>query len=310
MPDRSGRLVSTPLFDGDEARKAVPENLRGKFTGYVKDFDKKEMGLFPVRVESALGLIFVNLNGEAPPLTDWLGDLLPAVLEFRPVLETPGALVAASKKTYDCKANWKVLVENYLEYYHLPAVHPALCNVSGVDEHERRQGKGMYMGFATYPLNGDSTAGPTPIDPGRLPPFPGLRGANLQTAWHICIFPNVFFSLYPDHFFRVVLTPHGPNRTIESSTLFTHKSSVDASPEAPKVLEGMFKFWDAVNLEDIQICENVQVGTSSTPYTGGRFSFRFEETIHRFQNMVVDKVLAEEGTRYRIPEGDSDYDVP
>jgi choline monooxygenase len=72
----------------------------------------------------------------------------------------------------------------------------------------------------------------------------------------------------------------------------------------------LFKFWDAVNLEDIQICENVQVGTSSTPYTGGRFSFRFEETIHRFQNMVVDKVLAEEGTRYRIPEGDSDYDVP
>ena len=68
----------------------------------------------------------------------------------------------------------------------------------------------------------------------------------------------------------------------------------------PKVLEGMFHFWDTVNLEDIQICENVQVGTSSTPYTGGRFSFRFEETIHRFQNMVVDKAesLHSERTSY------------
>ena len=36
-------------------------------------------------------------------------------------------------------ANWKILVENYLEYYHLPAVHPELCDVSGVDEHRRSQ---------------------------------------------------------------------------------------------------------------------------------------------------------------------------
>ena len=58
-----------------------------------------------------------------------------------------GGLSVASKKTYDVAANWKLLIENFLEYYHLPAVHPALCNVSGVDEHQRRQGRGMYMCF-------------------------------------------------------------------------------------------------------------------------------------------------------------------
>ena len=58
----------------------------------------------------------------------------------------PG-LRAFARKTYDVAANWKLLMENYLEYYHLPAVHPALCNVSGVDEHQRRQGRGMYMCF-------------------------------------------------------------------------------------------------------------------------------------------------------------------
>ena len=48
---------------------------------------------------------------------------------------------------------WRqALVENYLEYYHLPAVHPALCDVSGVDEHRRNQGTGMYLGFRTDPL--------------------------------------------------------------------------------------------------------------------------------------------------------------
>ena len=64
-----------------------------------------------------------------------------------------------------------MLIENYLEYYHLPAVHPDLCKVSGVDEHRRNQGAGMYMGFATDPL----TKGGTPLDPGRLPPFPTIK---------------------------------------------------------------------------------------------------------------------------------------
>jgi len=46
-------------------------------------------------------------------------------------------------------------------------------------------------------------------------------------------------------------------------------------------------------------------------YQGGRFSFRFEEPIHRFQNMLIDKMTAQEDTRYRIPAGDSGFhDVP
>ena len=110
--------------------------------------------------------------------------------------------------------------------------------------------------------------------------------------------------MYPDHFFRVVLSPHGPERTIESSTLFTHKDAPTASVDAPEVLDGMFRFWDNVNTEDISICEKAQLGTGSLPYTGGRFSFRFEEPLHRFQNMVIDKVLADKPTRYRIPAGD------
>jgi choline monooxygenase len=294
-----GRLMATPSWDGDETGKAVPEKLRKKFTSYVKDFEKKEMGLYPVRVDTSLGLVFVNLNGEAPPLSEWLGDLVPALEQYTPTLN--GAITPAHKKTYDVAANWKLIIENFLEYYHLPAVHPDLCDVSGVDEHMRRQGKGMYMCFVTSPLNGDSTSAPTPLDPGRLPSFPDLRGENLQTAWHICLFPNVFFSLYPDHFFRVVLSPRGPHRTMESSTLCTHKDSPMANAEAPDVLEGMRKFWDNVNLEDIDIVEKTQRGTSALPYKGGRFSFRFEEPLHRFQNMVIDKVLGEESERYRIP---------
>jgi phenylpropionate dioxygenase-like ring-hydroxylating dioxygenase large terminal subunit len=37
------------------------------------------------------------------------------------------------------RANWKLLMENFMEYYHLEPVHPQLCAVSGVDEHVRMQ---------------------------------------------------------------------------------------------------------------------------------------------------------------------------
>ena len=48
---------------------------------------------------------------------------------------------------------------------------------------------------------------------------------------------------------------------------------------------------------------NNTVAHTRSEYKGGRFSFRFEETLHRFQNMVIDKQLGGEH-KYRIPEGD------
>eukprot|EP00966_Prymnesium_polylepis_P324013 7380123-Prymnesium_polylepis.1 len=276
-----GRLVGTPSFDDDPDGKKVPEQLREKFrTHHVKDFDKSKMGLKPINVECALGLAFVNLSGEAPPLAEWFGDLLPQFADFEKSLGA-GKLHATHRKTYNIDANWKVrqvrvrvrvtgrraharrararappppspplrltarlaprplcrsrvvrrsrqvLVENYLEYYHLPAVHPDLCKVSGVDEHRRNQGRGMYMGFATDPL----TKGGTPLDPGRLPVFPTIAAHRTETAYHLSLFPNTFFSLYPDAFFRVVLSPQSAGRTVEHATLMTHAGALSV-PDA------------------------------------------------------------------------------
>jgi choline monooxygenase len=67
-------------------------------------------------------------------------------------------------------------------------------------------------------------------------------------------------------------------------------------------MKEMFDFWDNVNQEDIDVCEKVHVGTSAEAYQGGRFSFRFEEPLHRFQNMIADKMQADkEELRWRIP---------
>jgi len=315
-----GDVAGTPILlanDGGHVRAfrndgGAFDEMRGVFEGplsdvtqvqvkrQLSDVSKQMSELTPLRVGSAMGLVFVNVNGEAPTLTEWLGDLVPWLTDYEEALKA-GELIATHRTSYDIKANWKLLIENFLEYYHLPAVHPALCNVSGVDEHQRYQGKGMYMGFATHPL----TVGGTAIDPGRLPPFPSVGAHRHKSAYHISIFPNVFFSLYPEAFFRVRLSQSSPGRTLEHATLQTHAAALEA-PNASAILQEIFAFWDNVNTEDILICENVQEGTKSLGYNRGRFSFRFEEPLHRFQNMVVDKMLCEDETRYRIPEGDEE----
>merc|ERR1719181_412600 len=140
-------------------------------------------------------MLFVNLREGGPelPLKDHLGDLALTLAEY-PLDET----VVARRCTAHPKANWKSLIENFLEYYHLPAVHPELCAVSGVEEHVRTQGRGKYVSFATSPL----TNGGTAVDPQVAKPFPGLGPESAETAHHLCIFPNVFMSIYPHHCIR------------------------------------------------------------------------------------------------------------
>jgi phenylpropionate dioxygenase-like ring-hydroxylating dioxygenase large terminal subunit len=208
---------------------------------HVKNFDKKDYGLLPARLEEWGGMLFINLDGRAPPLKQYLGDIVDDLAEY-PLDD----LIPARSKTYEVNANWKLMVENYLEYYHLPAVHPALCNVSGVrlpcsappaaahvcvsahaqvDEHVEYQGTGMYGAFATMPL----TKGGTAVDPDVLPPFPGITPLQANSALHYCIFPNVFFSVYPHHTFRVIVQPHptDPGNLAGAALCFPH---TEASP--------------------------------------------------------------------------------
>ena len=110
-----------------------------------------------------------------------------------------------------------------------------------------------------------------------------------------------------------LLRPHasscaGPKSTREVANLLVHPSLM-AEYEALGTVNGvdvnekldeMMAFYDNVNMEDIVACERVQVGVASKAYTGGRLSFRFEETIHRFQNMIIDHMC----NNRRIPPGD------
>jgi choline monooxygenase len=184
-----------------------------------------------------------------------------------------------------------------MEYYHLPCVHPELCQVSGVNEHDRFQGSGTNTGMTTSPLSYDAS---NPLS-AELPAMQGLNDAEQQSAYWILIFPNIALFLLPHHLLTLLYRPDGAGRTIESADMLVLPEAM-ADPNFKQKFKEIFKFWDLVNNQDITAVERVQVGLQSKAYPGGRMCYRFEEPLHRFQNMVIDYMVG----RPTIPQGDSD----
>ena len=146
----------------------------------------------------------------------------------------------------------------------------------------------------TTPVSGDQNS--AWLD---LPPHSGVQGQDAVSGRFIQLFPNVAVSVLPNHCFLMIMEPISAGRTFERTMILAHPETME-SETAEQGLENALTFWDEVNLEDIDIVENVQLGLSIPEYQGGRMCYRFEEPVHRFQNMVIDRMVGVD----RIPEGD------
>ncbi|MGI9597185.1 MAG: aromatic ring-hydroxylating oxygenase subunit alpha [Acidimicrobiales bacterium] len=254
-----GSLVATPFFD------EVPRD----------DFDRADHGLIPVRVETWGVLLFACLDEHTPPLLTWLGDLPQRMAGYG--LER---WQKREEQTVRIKANWKLVTENFQEYYHLRWVHPELSKVSRVEDHYRYQGSGMYCGQTTTPVSGDDRD-----DWLALPPKQGLDRSDICSGRFLAVFPNVLLSVLPNHVFVMRLDPTAPGLTTETCTFLLPEESIDADEVA---FGATRKFWLEVNAEDIDIVERGQRGLTAGAVPAGPLAPRFEEPLHRFHNMVAD----------------------
>lgn len=256
-----------------------------------KQCDRREVGLLPVRVESWGFLVFVNLDAETMPLRDWLGDLPEKLSAYRLKEWT-----IARQRDYPIRANWKLINENFMEYYHLPWVHPELVQVSRIENHYRDQGDGMYTGMRTTPIATNTAAGGWL----GLPLMSGLGALEQISGRFICLFPNVCLSVLPNHAFVMLLKPGSPDFTLESTAILLPPDG-ESLVEREALIYELMQFWNLVNQQDIEIVERVQRGLSNRAYQGGYLCEAFEEPLHRFQNMVIDRMV---GIRNVVPAGD------
>lgn len=292
--DLRGACIGTPLFEGS----TIPEDQQAIFDMEgVRAFDRRDYGLLPVAVDSWGPLVFVNVDGKAGALSEHLGDLPERTAGYR-LEEWEIARVAE----YEIAANYKLVAENFMEYYHLPWVHPDLVRVSPIEAHHRWQGTGMYMGFCTSPIAQDTEAGGWNRG---LPPITDLGEDDGTSARFLWLFPNVALNILPNHLFVMDARPVSPTMTLETTYLLTHPESSSRATDEDGI-EQLAMFWDTVNREDIDIVERVQQGLSTTPFPGGRLCYRFEEPVHRFQNMIIDRMVG----RSRVPRGDDADTIP
>ena len=283
-----GTLLGAPLFEGS----GIPVEYQPMFdTTGLPDFDKADYGLLPVHVASWANLVFVSLDAQPPPLETWLGDLPDRLAGYR-----LDEMAVVAERTYDIAANWKLIAENFMEYYHLPWVHPELVKVSRIEDHHRFQGPGLYTGMSTTPISRDTESGWT-----ALTGMPHLDANDAVSGRFIWILPNVALAVLPNHVFTMLLTPVAHGRTVERTTIGLPPHTA-GDPSVAAALDELAAFWHHVNSEDIEIVERVQQGIATEAYTGGRMCYRFEEPLHRFQNMVIDRMVGIE----RVPDGDGD----
>jgi len=156
-----------------------------------------------------------------------------------------------------------------------------------MDAHYRWQGAGMYVGFCTTPIAANTDDGGWK----GLPAITGLNAVDGVSARFAWVFPNVAVNVLPNHVVFLLAQPAGPGRTTEVAYLLTHPESEALSTDAAGDTDSLLEFWDSVNREDIAIVERVQDGLRNPAYEGGRMCYRFEESIHRFQNMLIDRLL-------------------
>ena len=269
--NRDGDLVATPHFT--EAG--------------IEGFDPIDYGLTPIRVASWQCLLFVCLSSDTPPVAEWFGDLDDRLAGYE-----LSEWRSHHNQTFEIRANWKLLSENFQEYYHLPWVHPELSKVSRVQDHYRYQGVGMYCGQTTTPVSSDERG-----DWDAMPPANGLSDSDRTSGRFIALFPNVLLSVLPNHVLVMRLDPLEPDLTRESCTWLLPPSSDYVADDAFATTRD---FWIDVNSQDIEIVERGQRGLKSGGYTPGRLSPRFEEPLHRFHNMLADRFTGV----HRVPDGD------
>ncbi len=263
----------------DGSLKSTPH-----FGGYYKDsydgFDRNSKGLAAIRCAQWLDLVFVNLSGDAPPLEEYLQP----VVERWSTYDLSLLRREAREVRLHCHANWKLVVENFSESYHLSWVHPALNNCSRMEDHfgfevgDIHVGQGSLL-YKSGVLEGES-----------LPTFPDLELVGKQTvAEYITVFPNLMLGVHPDYFLVFTVNPLSPHESAERMVFyFVSDGAMRADNEGLRDLP--IDLWQTTNDEDIDMIERMQVGRKSPKFEGGCFSPALENTVYRFQQQLAKAV--------------------
>jgi choline monooxygenase len=251
-----GELKITPYFGGRNPGDA-PEG-----------FDRSCRGLVPVRFAVWHDWIFVNLSGTAPdfdgyvsPLARWLEDIDFGELTHLTTIDLG-----------EVRCNWKLLMENFIEPYHVQYVHSSTTE-QPLTEH--------------FTINESGCLG-SAVDVSRSGDEPARDDTLSVSSRYLTLFPNFVLGRYfPDQIGVHLNTPMTANRTVQRRAIYgTTRGAV-----SPGEVQKLTKLWYDVHREDHAMCERLQAGRASeVAMDGGVLSPEWEQPVHSFQKLVLDSL--------------------
>ena len=280
-------------YDLDGALIAAPNLTK------MPDVDRDTYGLARPHVREYLGYVWVCLAGEPPSFTD---EVIGAVAErLGDATLIDGYALAdlrlGRRIVYDVAANWKLIVENFMECYHCATIHPELTEV--LPEFADGLAAQSFVGHGA--AFGDDIRGFTVDGSAGLAKIPGVAEDQDRRYFAITIKPNVFLNLVPDHVIVHRMFPLAADRTVvECDWLY-----LPQVVEAGRDLDASVELFHRVNQQDFEACERCQPAMSSRVYAGGGVLTPSEHHIEAFHDWVLARVGPEVDaarSQQRVPE--------
>jgi len=216
--------------------------------GPAEGFDPRDYGLFELKTETWRGFVFVNLDRDAPPLMESI-----APLESRMKHLAADRFQNARISTHDIRCNWKTYVENYLEGYHIPVLHPSLSATIAADYGTELEPPVIF--YRATPKNDAPIAG--------------------LWAW---AWPCLGVNVYADGILMERIWPIDMNHT-RLDYLFLFSVDADEADIDRQIAQSI-----VTTKEDLEICEAVQRNLDAGIYRAGRLSPKHERGVAWFQS--------------------------
>jgi Rieske 2Fe-2S family protein len=279
------------------------------------DLDRRDFGLHRVHVHEVGGLIFVSLAQDPIPFEE-------AERSFGALLRPQGferAKVAATR-SYEVRANWKLVWENNRECWHCNVNHPQYVKANydnaPIDDaalkHEieaqaratsaRLAADGVAIdyqeaGMVRFPSRDCWwSINRTPLVPGWVsesmdgrPVAPLMGGYSTRDVGTLRMrtMPNFWDHASSDHAVSTRLAPAGPQTTRVQVQWLVREDAVEGKDYT---LDALLPFWELTSEQDWDLCEKNQAGVSSSAFTPGPYSTRREYNVIRYTEWYLQEI--------------------
>ena len=252
----------------------------------MPDVGRTEYGLASVAVREWLGYVWVCLAEDPPPFDEVVQDVIARLGDTESIEHYDiGGLEVGRRIVYDVKANWKLIVENFMECYHCATIHPELTEV--LPEFADGYAAQYYVGHGAE--FGEAIKGFTVDGSEGFDRLPEVADEQDRRYYAITVKPTVFINLVPDHVILHRMFPLAEDRTVVECDWLYAPGVVESGADVSKSVE----LFHRVNVQDFNACERTQPAMASRAYRSGGVLVPTEHHIEIFHAWLLDRLGGE-----------------